>query len=159
MKSFNAKNSIQKSVLVFIIFLCALSSLPAQSDETNKHSCDFLVTIAFPQLLTGKNLTQPETQLLLMLAQNEGIVHVNGTVNDREKLIEMALTLLERKEIGISIGSAPTDKAVLVGYLLEIADKNVHHFVLAGTNKKPLFNPCNVKGKTLSSQEVYVFAK
>jgi hypothetical protein len=155
-------------ILLFSIFSCTSNESKAgnsneppktQSDGNTSHTCDFSVTISFPQLVTGKKLTETDIQILLLKAKTDGIILDNRTVLNREKLADLVLLLLKRQTIGIAFGSAPTGGAVLIGYIIEIIEKDVPHFILAGEDKKPLYNPCKVLGPIHSIQEVFVFTR
>jgi hypothetical protein len=128
-------------------------------------SCDVYVTTAIPQLLIGKNMTSEQMRLLIALAINSGDILENGKVIDRIAVTDLALMALGRMEIAISFDSipisVPKENETPVCYILEILDDNSKskHFVLAGIDKVPLYNPCNIKGSILSSIEVFVFTR
>ena len=147
-----------KYIFVLILFFSALYSVNAQTNEINFHSCDFLVTIAPPQLLIKKTLSQSDLTLIHLLAKRDAIILDDGTVCNHEKLAEIALTVLGRNDIALSFGFMPNERAVLVGWIHEVVDDNEHHFILIGIDKQIMYNPCDAKGTIQSIQEIYVFA-
>ena len=143
--------------LVVVLFVAAFYPAGAQSSKTVCRSCNFLVTIAPPQLLTQKILTQSEVDLVYLLAERSGLLPDDGTVSCRDTLAGFALLALEQTGIGLSFGSAPANGA-LVGYILEMEEAHSFHYALTGTNKTIVFNPCDANSPIKALVEVYVFA-
>ena len=152
------KNAI---LFALLILLTVPLSLFAQSNiHAGNNTCEALVICAFPQLLVGTNISQTETQTLINQARNDRVIQNNGIVNNRAELAGRVFRALGRTEIALHFGTSQPEGAVLVGYILEMVDaSNVKHFVLAGTNRTPLYNPCNTNGSVISAQEVYVYAR
>jgi len=148
----------KENILLLVLFFAALYSVSAHSNKTVCGSCNFLVTIAPPQLLTNKALTQSQVDLVYFLAVRDGHVLDDGTVSSREGLAKLALLLLARKDFELAFGSAPPDGAELVGYILEIETDGFLHYALTGTNRNIIYNPCNVHAPAQTFLEVYAFA-
>ena len=146
------------NILLLILFFAALYSASAQSNKTVCNLCSFLVTIAPPQLLLNESLSQAEVDLVLRLAARDGHILRDGTVGNRAELAKLALMLLDRKELGLAFGSAPSDRAVLVGYILEVDKGSNRHYALTGTDRSIVYNPCDADDPTQTSIGVYVFA-
>jgi len=143
-----------------IIFCVSMHLINAQSrDSTAFHSCEATVICAIPQLLTGTNISSSEMTSIIMQARNDNIILTNGKVANREMLAERVLLSLRRTEIVVTFGSDQLIRGALIGYIIEISSNNESHFVLAGTDRRPIFNPCNVNGSIVSTQEVYVNAR
>ncbi|MCL2174627.1 MAG: hypothetical protein FWB73_01150 [Treponema sp.] len=149
-----------KKLLISFLFCISSYFVIAQSIETNNYNaCEILIVCALPQLLTGTNIAPLEIQNLIAQAKNDGIILADGKVTNRQELSTRVLKTLKRTEIVILFGSEPPERAAHVGYILELRDNNSKiHYILTGTNRLPLYNPCNVNGSILSSQAVYVYA-
>jgi len=150
---------MKKIVLVVFIFCIPLFFILAQPREpVIKTSCEALVVCAFQQLLTGTNATNTQLQNVLSQAIKDGVLLENGKVIDREALASLVLKTLGQTEIVVTFGSEPSGKGKHIGYILEVTNNTGNCFILAGTNKEPLYNPCNFKGSVVSALEVYVYA-
>ena len=150
---------MKKLFLIILLYLLSSFIFAQQRDNIIFESCEVLVVLAIPQLLTGKNLTQLEMQNILTQARNDKFILDNGIVIDREALARLALLTLGRNEIVITFGSTSIENAILIGYILEMVNNTGNHYVLTGTNRLPIYNPCNVIGTIISTQAVYVYAQ
>jgi len=150
-----------KKFLILILFFFSVLIVTAQSSVNAAfHSCEATVICAFPQLLTGTNISPSDLQNIITQARNDGIILANGTVNNREALAERVLIVLRRTEIIFNFGSESAGRGTLIGYIFEMSGNNSEsHYILAGTNRMPLFNPCNISSRIISFQEVYVNAR
>jgi hypothetical protein len=150
---------IKRLLLAYLLFFSSLLIIVHSEEISFYNPCEAMVICAFPQLILGRNLTSTEMQLVFAKARVDGIILESGKVTNRDELAGLVLELMGRTEIIIIFSSTPPQRAVLIGYLLELTNNAGNHFVLAGTNRQPLYNPCNVIGSVVSYQEVYVYSR
>ena len=149
----------KRTIFLSVLFLAALYPAAAQSSKSVCSSCNFLVTIAPPQLLVNKALTQSEVNLVFQLAVRDGHILDDGVVKNRKELAKLAFLLLGRKDLDLRFGSVRSKRATLVAYILEMENGDSLHYALTGTNKSIVFNPCDISGSAQTFLEVYVFAR
>jgi len=150
---------MKKLLISFLLCISSYFVIAQPIEINNNNTCEIMIVCALPQLLTGTNITPLEIQNIIIKAKNDRIILDDGKITNRQELATRVLKILKRTEIIILFGSEPPERAALVGYILELRDNNSKiHYILTGTNRLPLYNPCNVNGSILSSQAVYVYA-
>jgi len=138
----------------------AFASIPV----INEAGCNFLATLAYAQLVTGKALSSEQIISIWKEAEkNPDILNPSGFVKNQNKLAEMALQKLGRTDIGLNFGGAVNGKtSTLIGYrvTVEYNTQNVHH-TTGDISKQILWNPDirNTNTKVNDTRSVYVYAK
>jgi len=138
----------------------AFASIPAISEA----GCNFLATIAYAQLVTGKALSSEQIISIWKEAEkNPDILRSGGYVQDQNKLAEMALQKLGRTDIGLNFGGAVNNESsTLIGYRVTVDyNTNNFHHTTGDILKQILWNPDirNTNTEIKFTRSVYVYAK
>jgi hypothetical protein len=147
----------------------ALAGLIKQIDEVYKSipaikeaGCNFLLTLAYAELVTGQNLTADQRMdIWREAAKNSNILLPDGEVKSQNLLAKITLEKLGRTDIGLSFGWNQSD-GTLIGYRIRVPYGTGDHFITGDVSKGILWNPGNTTyeyGKATHWRDVYVYAK
>ena len=171
--TFTMKDSIENNILLYLLdnenhilgeLLQQTDSAFASIPAIKEAGCNFLATLAYAQLVTGKALTAEQTMEIWREAEkNPDILKSGGFVQDQNKLAEMALLKLGRTDIGLNFGGAVNGKSsTLIGYRVTVDYniQNVHH-TTGDKSKQILWNPDtrNTNTEIKNTRSIYVYAK
>ncbi|QTQ10859.1 hypothetical protein HRI96_00810 [Treponema parvum] len=134
-----------------------LDDLIKQTDQglngiINKYGCNFMATIAFPQLLTGNVLNANEIEKIWQRSgeRNGGVNTSDAEVYNPEKLTNIVWSNLEKSNVLLSSGAPSwtpygysSFSQYEIGYKIKLSYKNTGHFVLGGSTGSILYNPGN----------------
>ncbi|GHV62857.1 hypothetical protein AGMMS49587_10960 [Spirochaetia bacterium] len=143
------------------------SRLPKQTEFTSKPNlknfgCNFMGTIAVPQMLVGEALSKEVIIKIWDEAIEKKFMKDNGTVISQNKLADLALRELGRTDIGLTFGKGWDDPGKRpVAYRVELPyNAQDHHFVLFGKDQSLVYNPGNTFSDIyLGFREISVYAK
>ncbi len=143
----------------------AYASIPA----IKKSGCNFLGSIAYPQMAVGQVLQDQQVLGIFNTAKelddpfmpSRKVLTPEGVVNNPDVLTKLVLVKLGRADIAFSFGSIPRGitNYELVGYRLEVPYKDGSHFIAGGLKKTPVYNSGNTWEKKLNdSVGVFTYA-
>jgi hypothetical protein len=167
-------NSIQENGNDVLFYMpdnenSVIAGLRGQKDPAFKYipnlqkwGCNFLSTLAYVQMVVGKNLTTNQIMDIWAEAvKNPNILHEDGYVENPNLLSTMALEKLGRTDIGLSFGEKKQDtNSILIGYKIVVPyGKDGKHFITGDLSKKAIWNSVNLTGNHIDYREVYVYTR
>jgi hypothetical protein len=167
--TFTIKDSKANEVEVFTVHAQnpAMNGLLSQHDASlssvaaiSESGCNFMVVLAYAQLVAGKNLTAEQyLQIWNGSIKNENVLLTDGEVKNPDLLSAAALKILEREDIGLTFGWK-TKNGTLIGRRIRVPyNENDDHFLLGDASGNALYNPGNTDSNDRTLREVYVYAK
>ncbi|MCL2174626.1 MAG: hypothetical protein FWB73_01145 [Treponema sp.] len=135
----------------------AFASIPA----IEQAGCNFLLTLAYAQLVTGQILTaEQQMEIWNMAKKDPDILQSNGYVGNQDKIAAMALDVLGRNDIRLAFGG-PVEgvESTLIGYRLKTPYQNTGHFLVGDIFGNLVWDPYTTDKTTEINRSVYVYPR
>ena len=142
---------------------------PGLNSVINEYGCNFMSTIAMPQLLTGNILNTNEIQDLWNYSTNQKayswsdekvlswVLAEDSTVKQPDFI---ANKLLENFSFSLQYGSyGNMSNKDLLGYKIQVPYSTSGHWLMGNINYTYLYNSANTVGTSINCSEVYIYAK
>jgi hypothetical protein len=134
----------------------SLAAVPA----IDAAGCNFMATLAYAQMVTGKTLSAAQyLEIWEEAVKNPAVLSADGKVVNPDVLSDIALRKLDRTDIGLSFGW-DQGNGTLIGYRMQVPyDNNNSHYTSGDAAQNIVYNPGNTYGKIKKSEGVFVYAK
>ena len=142
---------------------------PELNSIINKYGCNFMATIAFPQLLTGTVLTASEIQTIWNESTNTKIAwwktgellpyvdSKDSYVRQPDYVAKLTAQKLGYSNLSFQFGGSSSNSKI--GYKIKVPYGSSGHWLLSDPYHRYLYNSANTTGKIVDYNAVYVRSK
>ena len=142
---------------------------PILNTTINKYGCNYMSTIAFPQLLVGQILNAQDVQSIWINSTNSytkwwetgemlpNIDRKDSYVRQPDLIANLVSEKLGYSNLKFQFGG--DSHRDLVGHKIQVPYSSSGHWILGDSYFSPLYNPANSIGRKIKSNPVYTWIK